>query len=255
LGIFDFYSTAMKLRNQRTRQTRVAEYRYDPYGRSLYTYDSLPSGGNRYRFSSKELVTSGNLYYYGYRFYDPNLQRWLNRDPIESSINLYRFVINEPIGMHDSYGLKTETADDPINAEALKACNKAVKEMNKKRPEIEHCGMICMKCENGEVKTTNTMTSGIDMSFFPNAKTPSGKRQTGGCTPQTAPCPAGWEPAAMYHTHPVNPWFTDPEDYIAADKANLIFFVCSGVSQKCQTMYKYYPNTNPHKVNKCKCKL
>jgi RHS repeat-associated protein len=88
-------------------QTRVAEYRYDPYGRSLYTYDSLPSGGNRYRFSSKELVISGNLYYYGYRFYDPNLQRWLNRDPMaeQSGLNLYGFVANNPINYVDTLGL------------------------------------------------------------------------------------------------------------------------------------------------------
>jgi RHS repeat-associated protein len=103
-------------------QTRVAEYRYDPYGRSLYTYDSLPGGGNRYRFSSKELVTSGNLYYYGYRFYDPNLQRWLSRDPIGepgfrrltaitttstagNHFNLYAFVKNDPGRYVDPHGL------------------------------------------------------------------------------------------------------------------------------------------------------
>jgi RHS repeat-associated protein len=87
-------------------QTRVAEYRYDPYGRSLYIYDSLPSGGNRYRFSSKELVTSGNLYYYGHRFYDPNLQRWLSRDPIgeKGGRNLYGFVKNSPANYFDSDG-------------------------------------------------------------------------------------------------------------------------------------------------------
>jgi RHS repeat-associated protein len=85
----------------------VAEYRYDPYGRALYTYDSLPGGGNRYRFSSKELVTGGNLYYYGYRFYDPNLQRWPNRDPIgeNGGINLYGFVRNRPVNAIDADGL------------------------------------------------------------------------------------------------------------------------------------------------------
>jgi RHS repeat-associated protein len=112
-------------------QTRVAEYRYDPYGRALYTYDSLPSGGNRYRFSSKELVTGGNLYYYGYRFYDPNLQRWVNPDPlgeagsglirqlmfstrttrgrapgeVVQSPNLYSFVLNNPLVWADLFGL------------------------------------------------------------------------------------------------------------------------------------------------------
>jgi len=47
------------------------------------------------------------LYYYLYRFYDPNLQRWLNRDPIQEwgGLNLYEFVANSPIDDGDYYGL------------------------------------------------------------------------------------------------------------------------------------------------------
>jgi RHS repeat-associated protein len=64
------------------------------------------------RFSSKPWVgfagsaTSG-LYYYGYRFYDPYLQRWVNRDPIGEvgGVNLYGFVLNNPVGLVDLLGL------------------------------------------------------------------------------------------------------------------------------------------------------
>ena len=47
------------------------------------------------------------LYYYGYRFYAPALQRWVNRDPIEErgGINLYRFVGNAPVNKFDKNGL------------------------------------------------------------------------------------------------------------------------------------------------------
>ncbi len=43
-------------------------------------------------------MTAASLSYYGYRFYDPNNQRWLNRDPIEErgGYNLYAFVDNNP---------------------------------------------------------------------------------------------------------------------------------------------------------------
>ncbi len=61
----------------------VARYLYDPYGNLLAKAGSL-ADANLYRFSSKELHASSSLYYYGYRFYAPNLQRWLNRDPIWS---------------------------------------------------------------------------------------------------------------------------------------------------------------------------
>ncbi|MCL5096522.1 MAG: hypothetical protein M1608_03105, partial [Candidatus Omnitrophica bacterium] len=34
------------------------------------------------RFSSKQIHLNSGFYYYGYRFYDPMTQRWLNRDPL-----------------------------------------------------------------------------------------------------------------------------------------------------------------------------
>ena len=42
------------------------------------------ASGNVYRFASKEFHDFGGtaMYYYGYRWYVPNLQRWLNRDPL-----------------------------------------------------------------------------------------------------------------------------------------------------------------------------
>jgi RHS repeat-associated protein len=64
-----------------TNQSVVASYRYDPFGNPLSKSGTL-ADANVYRFSSKEIHTNSLMYYYGYRFADPNLQRWLNRDPI-----------------------------------------------------------------------------------------------------------------------------------------------------------------------------
>ena len=61
--------------------TIKAYYKYDPFGRTLGSSGSLV-GVNAMRFSSKPVMGSSELYYYGYRFYDPSSQRWLNRDPI-----------------------------------------------------------------------------------------------------------------------------------------------------------------------------
>ena len=64
-----------------TNETMAAQYEYDPFGNMLSMTGPLASA-NRYRFSSKEWNDSAGLYYYGFRFYDPNLQRWPNRDPL-----------------------------------------------------------------------------------------------------------------------------------------------------------------------------
>jgi RHS repeat-associated protein len=62
-------------------QAIVAHYLYDPYGNILSQSGPL-SDANLYRFSSKEFHLNSGLVYYLYRFYDPTLQRWLNRDPL-----------------------------------------------------------------------------------------------------------------------------------------------------------------------------
>lgn len=89
-------------------QLIVAKYLYDPFGNMLSMSGSL-ANANIYRFSSKEWNDNPGLYYYLYRFYDPNLQRWPNRDPIEErgGKNLYRFVGNDPIHHVDMLGLQS----------------------------------------------------------------------------------------------------------------------------------------------------
>jgi RHS repeat-associated protein len=85
--------------------TVTASYRYDPFGNTLSQSGGLASA-NTYRFSSKEIHAATGLYYYGYRFYAPNLQRWVNRDPAgeEGGVNLYRVSNNSPLVYFDPDG-------------------------------------------------------------------------------------------------------------------------------------------------------
>jgi len=93
-------------------QAMVASYRYDPYGRTISSSGTL-AAANLYRFSSKELHVNSGLYYYLYRFYDPNTQRWMNRDPIEDDAFLAMYVITESFHHRDrSYA---ESLGQPYN--------------------------------------------------------------------------------------------------------------------------------------------
>jgi len=96
------------------RQTVVARYRYDPFGNLLGVSGPMAEA-NPYRFSSKEWHANSGLYYYGYRFYEPTLQRWLNRDPLGEAggLNLHRFLQNSPLSWFDPWGL-AESEDDPL---------------------------------------------------------------------------------------------------------------------------------------------
>jgi RHS repeat-associated protein len=84
----------------------AAHYLYDPYGNILSQSGSL-ADANLYRFSSKEFHATSGLVYYLYRFYEPTLQRWINRDPLQElgGINLYSYVGNAPTDMIDEFGL------------------------------------------------------------------------------------------------------------------------------------------------------
>jgi RHS repeat-associated protein len=83
----------------------VAQYTYGAFGGTLSQSGTLASFF-RHRFSTKYLDVETGFYYYGYRFYHPDLCRWLNRDPIgeEGGANLYSFCNNAALYRYDIFG-------------------------------------------------------------------------------------------------------------------------------------------------------
>ena len=57
----------------------VVHYEYSPFGTHTATGSYT---GNPFRFSSEVFDSETGLIYYNYRYYNPNLGRWINRDPI-----------------------------------------------------------------------------------------------------------------------------------------------------------------------------
>jgi RHS repeat-associated protein len=85
--------------------TKAPTRSFGAFGRLIGKWGSM-ADANRYRFSSKEFDTVTGLYYYGARYYDPTLQRFLNRDPIGEAggINLYGFCGNNGVCYIDPWG-------------------------------------------------------------------------------------------------------------------------------------------------------
>ncbi len=77
-----------------------------PFG-NLVSMSGPLAAANHYRFSSKEVDPLTGDYYFGFRFYSPNLQRWRNADPIGlwGGFNRHDFVSNDPLYWMDPYGL------------------------------------------------------------------------------------------------------------------------------------------------------
>ena len=85
----------------------VAEsYSYDAYGSSLDT----SSVGNPYLFNGRRFDAETELYYYRARYYDTELGRFPQVDPIGyiGGMNLYVYVNNNPVNFIDPFGLCKE---------------------------------------------------------------------------------------------------------------------------------------------------
>jgi RHS repeat-associated protein len=84
----------------------VAHYEYDPFGNTIAQSGTL-ADENPFRFSTKYHDDETALYYYGLRYYSPDLGRWLSRDPIGESggVNVYGFVNNTSPSSIDILGL------------------------------------------------------------------------------------------------------------------------------------------------------
>ena len=81
----------------------VNNYEYSPFGKLINEVEAIE---NPFKFSSEFADSETNLVYYNYRYYNPELGRWLSRDPIQEKggYNLYDFCRNAPICYIDVRG-------------------------------------------------------------------------------------------------------------------------------------------------------
>lgn len=88
----------------------VENYTYSAFGQEQITDqkgNKITKSINPWRFSSKRIDPETNLIYFGRRYYDPEVGRWITADPIgqEGGPNLYAYVLNNPLMRADLLGL------------------------------------------------------------------------------------------------------------------------------------------------------
>jgi len=86
-----------------SNSTVVARYEYGAWGNVV----SHTGSDAWLTFSGKHYDTDAGLYYYGFRWYDPQAKRWTQPDPsgLAEGLDLYQFCGNDPVNQVDEDGL------------------------------------------------------------------------------------------------------------------------------------------------------
>ncbi|MES2737892.1 MAG: RHS repeat-associated core domain-containing protein [Verrucomicrobiota bacterium] len=136
--------------NEGAQKLPLYRLEYDPYGKLLVDdavrvaltkkqRDLYISSSDLERppftFSTKYEDAESGLLYYGYRYYAPEMGRWLSRDPIaeRGGINLHGMVGNDPVNKWDYLGLwKIERKSTERRVYAYAEKNDTIRSLAKK---------------------------------------------------------------------------------------------------------------------------
>jgi RHS repeat-associated protein len=97
----------------------VRQFKYDPYGQikaydenDIFIEDAF-QWQNYFLFTGREYDPETGLYYYRARYYNPNIGRFMSRDPLgyADGLNLYTYVQNNPVNLKDPLGKLIEERD------------------------------------------------------------------------------------------------------------------------------------------------
>jgi len=88
-----------------SNSTVVARYEYSAWG---VPEPLNPEPSPFFGFSGKHYDSDAGLYYYGFRWYDPQAKRWTQPDPsgLAEGLDLYQFCGNDPINWVDVWGCR-----------------------------------------------------------------------------------------------------------------------------------------------------
>ena len=99
----------------------LVRYEYDVFGAIR---SEVGTSDNPRKFTGKEYESDVKLYYFGARYYDPYIGRFVSRDPSGDGLNWYVYVGNNPLAFIDPTGMR------PVNARERAALLHTFGELN-----------------------------------------------------------------------------------------------------------------------------
>ena len=134
---------------------KVAEYTYEPFGKVITGADGEQS------FTGKKQDSTG-LFYFGARFYDPELGKWITQDPAKDGTNWFAYCKNNPINVIDPDGLcGVIIGDDPYT----KQCSTDLSNWAKQNPNN-----IFAKAINAIDSLSNMINNALNDSISSNMR-------------------------------------------------------------------------------------
>ena len=176
----------------------LSQESYYPYGGTAWwaAKSALEARYKVIRYSGKERDATG-LYYYGFRYYAPWLQRWINPDPMGEvdGLNVFRFVLNSPLSWMDSAGAISLPVNDAIE-QGVRLKRTSIAFVARGLQEFEALGEtgseLAGKLRDAQTMAVDILSSAIEsvsspqrskvahaaMSFFLGGTAVSGRTQT-----------------------------------------------------------------------------
>ncbi len=90
----------------------VERYDYDPFG---YMSSSSGNGDETHLFTGKRADSGTGLTYFGSRYYDPEIGRFISSDPAKWGTNWYIYCYNNPIAYIDPDGMKPSDSSEVLS--------------------------------------------------------------------------------------------------------------------------------------------
>lgn len=124
-----------------------ARYSYDPFGRRTQLDGDVDAD---FGFAEMLWITDAGVNLTMFRAYDPDIGRWISRDPlknaeIEEGPNLFCYVGNDPMNRVDSLGLNQGQADGRTGAEAKKLAKDACEASCPSGTKVEFLSTDCFR--------------------------------------------------------------------------------------------------------------